>query len=226
MRVTQTDDALVQAAHWLRQLHLAVADFRPPVDAVWREGGAWRQGLVVGHNDAAPYNAAWLPTGEATGRLTGFFDWDFAAPVTPVADLAFTAFGWVPLHARHVVAAEGFTAFADRERRLRLFLHARTAGTVSPTRCSGPRRNGSGPAPRGSAEPRPRETRPTAAWSSGGWTATSSGRPWRCPRSWPEPAAPRTRGPARARWRLPATERRPGGKSGQRQWPVPVWETS
>lgn len=32
------------------------------------------------------------------------------------------AFAWVPLHARQVVAGEGFTAFADRPRRLRLFL--------------------------------------------------------------------------------------------------------
>jgi hypothetical protein len=65
----------------------------------------------------APYNAAW-----ADGRLVGFFDWDLAGPVTREWDLAFTAFSWVPLHARHVVAAEGFTAFADRPRRLRLFL--------------------------------------------------------------------------------------------------------
>ena len=39
-------------------------------------------------------------------------------------DLAFTAFAWVPLHARHVVTAEGFTAFADRPRRLEAFLDA------------------------------------------------------------------------------------------------------
>jgi hypothetical protein len=44
-----------------------------------------------------------------------------------VWDLAFTAFGWVPLHARHVVAAEGFTAFADRPRRLRLSLDTAVA---------------------------------------------------------------------------------------------------
>ena len=112
-----SDDALRQAAVWLRDLHAAVASFVPRPDAVWREGGAWRPGLIIGHNDAAPYNAAW-----ADGRLVGFFDWDFAGPVTPEWDLAFMAFAWVPLHARHVVAAEGFTDFADRPRRLRLFL--------------------------------------------------------------------------------------------------------
>ncbi len=35
---------------------------------------------------------------------------------------ALTAFAWVPLHTRHVVEDEGFAAFADRPRRLRLFL--------------------------------------------------------------------------------------------------------
>jgi hypothetical protein len=114
-----SDEALRQVAGWLRDLHHAVASFTPPSDANWREGGAWRPGLIIGHNDAAPYNAAWQ-----AGHLVGFFDWDFAAPVTPEWDLAFTAFAWVPLHARHVVAAEGFTAFAQRPRRLRLFLDA------------------------------------------------------------------------------------------------------
>ena len=112
-----TDGALHQVADWLRDYHFAVSTFVPHADATWREGGTWRPGLIVGHNDAAPYNAAW-----ANGRLVGFFDWDFAAPVTPEWDLAFTAFAWVPLHARHVVSAEGFTAFADRPARLRLFL--------------------------------------------------------------------------------------------------------
>ncbi|WP_307803713.1 aminoglycoside phosphotransferase family protein [Micromonospora echinofusca] len=121
-----SDEALGQVARWLRDLHAATTDFVPPPDAVWREGGTWRPGMVVGHNDAAPYNAAW-----SDGRLVGFFDWDFAAPVTPEWDLAFTAFAWVPLHARHVVAAEGFTAFADRPRRLRLFLDA--YGWTGPT---------------------------------------------------------------------------------------------
>lgn len=115
-----SDRALVQVAHWLRDYHLAVADFVPAADAVWREGGRWRTGLIVGQNDAAPYNAAW----DEDGRLVGFFDWDLAAPVSVEWDLAFTAFAWVPLHARQVVTAEGFTDVADRGRRLRLFLDA------------------------------------------------------------------------------------------------------
>ena len=109
-----SDEALVQVAHWLRSYHAAVADFVPPDDAVWREGGHWQPGLVIGQNDAAPYNAAW----DDQGQLVGFFDWDFAAPVSLEWDLAFPAFAWVPLRARHVVEAEGFTNFVDRPRRL------------------------------------------------------------------------------------------------------------
>lgn len=111
------EGTLDQVARWLRSYHEAVADFVPPAGAVWRQRAEWAPGLLVGHNDAAPYNAAWR-----AGELVGFFDWDFAAPVTPEWDLAFTAFSWVPLHARHVVAAEGFTDFAARSRRLRRFL--------------------------------------------------------------------------------------------------------
>ncbi len=111
------DETLSQVACWLRRYHEAVADFVPPPDAVWRLGGGWSPGLIIGHNDAAPYNAAWRH-----GALAGFFDWDFAAPVRPEWDLAYTAFSWVPLHARSVVAAEGFTDFAARPRRLRQFL--------------------------------------------------------------------------------------------------------
>jgi hypothetical protein len=52
----------------------------------------------------------------------GFFDWDMAGPVPAAWDVAFAAFSWVPLHARHVVAREGFTDFEGRPRRLHLFL--------------------------------------------------------------------------------------------------------
>jgi aminoglycoside phosphotransferase (APT) family kinase protein len=111
-----SDEALVEVAEWLRGYHDAVADFAPPDGAVWREGRTWQGGMIVAHNDAAPYNAVW------DGGLVGFVDWDMAGPTTPEADLAWMVFSWVPLHARSVVSAEGFTAFADRRRRLELFL--------------------------------------------------------------------------------------------------------
>lgn len=111
------EDTLVQVARWVRGFHQAVADFVPPAEAVWRMGGQWAPGLIIGHNDAAPYNAVWRE-----GTLAGFFDWDMAGPVPAAWDAAFAAFSWVPLHARHVVAREGFTDFPGRPRRLRLFL--------------------------------------------------------------------------------------------------------
>lgn len=121
---THSDDTLLQVARWMRAYHDAVADFVPPPGAVWRMGGQWRPGLIVGHNDTAPYNAVWLAgrAGWRAGRVAGFFDWDLAGPVTPEWDLAYAAFSWVPLHARHVVEREGFTDFGSRRRRLRQFL--------------------------------------------------------------------------------------------------------
>jgi Phosphotransferase enzyme family len=108
---------LVQVARWLRGYHDAVAGFVPPPGSRWRMGGEWAPGLVIGHNDAAPYNMVWRG-----GRLAGFIDWDFAGPVSPGWDVAYAAFSWVPLHARRVVAREGFTDFAARPGRLQLFL--------------------------------------------------------------------------------------------------------
>ncbi|HYO18234.1 MAG TPA: phosphotransferase [Dermatophilaceae bacterium] len=114
---THSDEALAQVAGWLRRFHDAVLDFDPGTEAVWREGGTWRPGLVIGHNDAAPYNAVW-----DDDRLVGFVDWDMCGPLAPESDLAWVAFSWVPLHARDVVEAEGFSHFSDRRRRLELFL--------------------------------------------------------------------------------------------------------
>jgi hypothetical protein len=111
------DATLAQVAWWLRRYHDAVADFVPPAGTVWRMGGQWRPGLIIGHNDTAPYNAVWRD-----GRLAGFFDWDMAGPVTVAEDISFAAFSWVPLHARHVVTREGFTEFGRRPQRLRRFL--------------------------------------------------------------------------------------------------------
>jgi hypothetical protein len=111
------EDTLDQVARWMRACHQAAADFVPPPGAAWRGGGTWSPGLIIVHNDATPHNAAWQQ-----GMLTGFFDWDFAGPATPEWDLALAAFTWVPLHAQWFAAAEGFTDFAARPRRLDRFL--------------------------------------------------------------------------------------------------------
>lgn len=113
------DTTLDQVGRWLRDYHRAVADFSPDVSSAWRGGGAWSPGLIIGHNDAAPYNAAWQD-----GQLQGFFDWDFAGPVTPEFDLAFCCLAWVPLHGRQVAESEGFRDFARRPERLRRLLAA------------------------------------------------------------------------------------------------------
>ena len=116
---THSGAALDDVGRWLREYHRAVADHVPAVDAVWREGEVWKQGLIIGHGDPVPYNAVW-----DRGGLVGFIDWDMAGPVASEDDLAWLAFSWTPLHARAVVAREGFTEFSERRVRLERLLNA------------------------------------------------------------------------------------------------------
>ena len=118
-RWTHSDEALLNVGDWLKRYHSAVADFVPHPGSLWREGQAWKPGLIIGHNDAAPYNAVWNENG-----LVGFVDWDMAGPTTCADDLAWVAFSWAPLHARELVRDEGFTAFGERRARLETFLRA------------------------------------------------------------------------------------------------------
>jgi hypothetical protein len=120
-----SDDALQQVGGWLRGYHDCVSDFVPPVGATWRAGShAWRPGDVIGHNDAAPYNAVWQTLPDGRTDLVGFIDWDFASPCAPIRDLAFVASAWVPLHNREAARSEGFHDCAARPRRLRMLLDA------------------------------------------------------------------------------------------------------
>ncbi|MBT2382458.1 phosphotransferase [Streptomyces sp. ISL-11] len=114
-----SDTALVGVGRWARRLHDATESFVPPPGARWLAGQTWRPGLVIGHHDAAPWNAVWHE-----GELVGFFDWDTAGPSSREFDLAFMALAWVPLHARRLAERTGFTAFEDRCRRLHLLLDA------------------------------------------------------------------------------------------------------
>jgi aminoglycoside phosphotransferase (APT) family kinase protein len=93
--------------------------FVPPADERWFIGGTMRPGLIVGHQDAAPYNA--VVDGD---RLVGFCDWDMAAPSSREFDLAFSALWWVPLCPPSAVEPLGFHDFDGRSRRLHLLLDA------------------------------------------------------------------------------------------------------
>jgi Phosphotransferase enzyme family len=113
------DPVLADVGAWLRQLHDATATFVPPEGATWFAGQVWHAGLVMGHHDAAPYNAVW-----PADRLVGFVDWDTAGPSSRELDLAFSALAWVPLSPPNFVAPQGFTDVAGRSRGLRLLLDA------------------------------------------------------------------------------------------------------
>ena len=124
-----SDQALVAAGRWLRDFHVASRSFRPPPKAQWfGDHNELRPGELIGHHDAAPYNAVWRPCptewDPANGELVGFIDWDLTGPATPLRDLAFLMLSWVPLTARDVAAADGYPPNLDRPRRLRLILDA------------------------------------------------------------------------------------------------------
>jgi len=113
------DATLREVGAWLRRLHDATADFVPPDDAAWLAGQAWRPGLVIGHHDAAPYNAVWRH-----GRLAGFVDWDTAGPSSRDLDLAWSALMWVPLLAAGSAWPVPAGTADDRSRRVHLLLDA------------------------------------------------------------------------------------------------------
>ncbi len=114
-----SDGALAQVGSWLRRLHDATVDFVPPERAVWFAGQRWQPGLVIGHNDAAPYNAVWR-----RGQLVGFVDWDVAGPCSREFDLAYSALMWVPLLAPGSAWPIASGPVEDRYRRLHLLLDA------------------------------------------------------------------------------------------------------
>jgi hypothetical protein len=111
------DSTLVQVGQWLRRIHDVTAVFVPPEDERWFIDRAMQPGWIIGHQDAAPYNA--VMDGD---RLVGFFDWDTASPSAREDDLGFSALLWVPLTAPDGGAQSGFHDLADRARRLHLLL--------------------------------------------------------------------------------------------------------
>jgi hypothetical protein len=114
-----SDSLLGDVGSWMRRLHDHTAAYTPPTDAVWFSGHSWRPGLVIGHQDAAPWNVV-----TRKGRLAGFVDWDAAGPSSRERDLAFSALTWVPLFTPAFAGTLGHTDTEGRARRLHLLLDA------------------------------------------------------------------------------------------------------
>ncbi|GIE95390.1 phosphotransferase [Paractinoplanes rishiriensis] len=128
------DSLLTQVGRWLRRVHDLTAGFTPPADERWFLGATKQPGQIIGHQDAAPYNA--VVDGD---RLVGFCDWDIAGPSTREWDLAFAILPWVPLASPR--PGEPAADPRERARRFHLLLDAygyeddrHTFATVIPQR--------------------------------------------------------------------------------------------
>ncbi|GAA3637633.1 phosphotransferase [Microlunatus ginsengisoli] len=85
----------------IRDLHDALALFRPPPDARWDVVIPPDREDLICHHDLAPWN---LVLGE--DRWV-FIDWDGAGPASRLWDLGYAAHGFVPLHAGGDPAVDG-----------------------------------------------------------------------------------------------------------------------
>jgi hypothetical protein len=100
----------------LRDLHVAVASYRPPPDGTWPPwfgrdlGGPER---IVSHCDVAPWNIV-----ARDGLPVGLIDWEYAGPVDPLVELAQACWLNARLFSNDVAELEGLPPVAERARQL------------------------------------------------------------------------------------------------------------
>jgi len=113
---------LARFARLLRDYHDAVARFRPPEDSPWSAGlGPPGRGQVLCHGDFGPWNVVWSPAGEPLVII----DWDYAAPGTPIEDVAYALEWSVPFCPdEECLKWRRFDAPPDRASRLEMFATA------------------------------------------------------------------------------------------------------
>jgi Ser/Thr protein kinase RdoA (MazF antagonist) len=84
---------LLRLGGLIRELHDALARFRPPASARWQVAIPPDDDELVCHNDLAPWNLV------RDGDRWVFIDWDGAGPGTRLWDLGYAAQTFVPLQA-------------------------------------------------------------------------------------------------------------------------------
>ncbi len=118
-------DGLADLTRLLRDYHDAVANYRPS-GALWRIGPApLRDGDIIIHGDAAPWNSIWRDR-----RAVAFIDWDFAEPGPAILDLAYLAWYGIPLSTPVIQREAGFVEPPNLRGRLRTLCDA--YGDVTP----------------------------------------------------------------------------------------------
>jgi hypothetical protein len=88
-----SEELLEEAVAVLVDYHKKVSDFRPEfVESRLGTQPLTREQIVC-HNDFAPYNCVF-----ENGHLVGLLDWDVVCAGSPIWDIAFFAWHWVPLY--------------------------------------------------------------------------------------------------------------------------------
>ena len=114
--VLRSDENLISAARLLRRLHDATEDVAQIRQTDWQ--APTREPIeVICHGDFAPYNCVF-----DEGKLVGVIDFDHAHPGPRLWDLAYAIYRFAPTTAPS--NPEGFGAFTDQARRVRLFCEA------------------------------------------------------------------------------------------------------
>jgi Ser/Thr protein kinase RdoA (MazF antagonist) len=91
-RESLSEAGLRRVGRLIRDLHDALAGFRPPPDADWDVVIPPDRTDLICHHDLAPWNLV-------LGDRWVFIDWDGAGPGSRLWDLAYAAHGFVPFHA-------------------------------------------------------------------------------------------------------------------------------
>ena len=130
---------LRRAGRLVRDLHDALADFRPAANAHWDVVIPPDREDHVCHHDLAPWNLV-----RAEDRWV-LIDWDGAGPGSRLWDLGYAAHGFVPLHAggdpatdgpRLRALADGYGLDADQRAELPVLIAAHTRGMYDLLRTS------------------------------------------------------------------------------------------